>query len=234
MSESSPIVVDFPLRGEWAVPHTPGDRVPSHGTDALGQRYAYDFIQTVGSTGLRFYRSSRLRYYTIGVFCADCCGYREPVYSPVNGTVVVACDGLREPRRIQPLADLLKVLGRSIAVSIRALFTSPTGIDLHPYIGNYCIIRFGDAYAFFAHLSPGTMGLREGQRVSIGDRIGLVGHTGNSTAPHLHFHLMDSPDVMTARGLPCAFKNVDVLEGGVWKSVDSCIPAGHQRIRPRC
>nr|MDQ3554291.1 M23 family peptidase [Chloroflexota bacterium] len=41
----SPISVAFPLRGEWVAIISPGDRVPSHGTDMLGQRFAYDFIR---------------------------------------------------------------------------------------------------------------------------------------------------------------------------------------------
>ena len=42
---SNPIIVEFPLRGEWLSPNTPGTKVPSHGTNQLGTRYAYDFIQ---------------------------------------------------------------------------------------------------------------------------------------------------------------------------------------------
>ncbi|MBP1762425.1 MAG: family metallopeptidase, partial [Firmicutes bacterium] len=41
----APIIVEFPLRGEWLSPNTPGTKIPSHGTDQLGTRYAYDFIQ---------------------------------------------------------------------------------------------------------------------------------------------------------------------------------------------
>ena len=40
-----PVVVDFPLRGEWAAANTPAHRIPSHGTDMLGQRYAFDFVR---------------------------------------------------------------------------------------------------------------------------------------------------------------------------------------------
>ncbi len=43
--EIEPITVDFPLRGEWVAGTTPAERIPSHGTDALGQRYAYDFLR---------------------------------------------------------------------------------------------------------------------------------------------------------------------------------------------
>lgn len=40
-----PIVVAFPLRGEWLAPNTPGTKIPSHGTNQLGTRYAFDFVQ---------------------------------------------------------------------------------------------------------------------------------------------------------------------------------------------
>ena len=43
-----PIVVALPLRGEWLSPATPGTKIPSHGTDRFGTRYAYDFIRWIG------------------------------------------------------------------------------------------------------------------------------------------------------------------------------------------
>jgi hypothetical protein len=59
----SPVVVDFPLRGEWVARNTPGRRVPSHGTDMLGQTYAYDFVRLgPGRGGMRFYQPSPLHY----------------------------------------------------------------------------------------------------------------------------------------------------------------------------
>lgn len=61
-----PILVDLPLRGEWVCPNTPGSKVPSHGTDRLGTRYAYDFIQTDDSRpGRPAYRAA---------WRAICCG----------------------------------------------------------------------------------------------------------------------------------------------------------------
>ncbi len=36
----NPVVVDFPLRGEWVAPNTTGITIPSHGIDALGQKYS--------------------------------------------------------------------------------------------------------------------------------------------------------------------------------------------------
>lgn len=50
----NPVIVDFPLRGEWVAPNTPARRVPSHGTDLTGERYAYDFFRTDERKGKYF------------------------------------------------------------------------------------------------------------------------------------------------------------------------------------
>ena len=52
--------------------------------------------------------------------------------------------------------------------------------------GNYVIINHGNGYqTLYAHMSK--ILCRTGQSVSQGTRIGLVGSTGYSTGPHLHF-----------------------------------------------
>jgi murein DD-endopeptidase MepM/ murein hydrolase activator NlpD len=93
--------------------------------------------------------------------------------------------------------------------------------------------RDGDAevHAAFAHLATGSVRVAPGQRLTKGDVIGLVGHTGNSTAPHLHVQLMDGPDPRTARPLPCAFAAYEVERGGNWERVERGIPGQDDRIR---
>jgi hypothetical protein len=39
-AEPEPVIVDFPPRGEWVAAHAPAERIPSHGSDRLGQRFA--------------------------------------------------------------------------------------------------------------------------------------------------------------------------------------------------
>ena len=98
-------------------------------------------------------------------------------------------------------------------------------------LGNHVIVRSGDVFAAFVHLAPGSVVVREGQPVQIGEVIGRVGHTGNSTTPHLHFQLMDSADPTVASGVPCAFSTYEVLRAGVWQSVHNGIPGKADRIR---
>jgi murein DD-endopeptidase MepM/ murein hydrolase activator NlpD len=52
---------------------------------------------------------------------------------------------------------------------------------------------------------PGSVRVRVGQRVTIGQTLGLLGSSGNSNAPHLHFQLMDGPTPLGAEGLPFRF-----------------------------
>ena len=53
-------VVAFPLRGEgWVAVTSPADRIPSHGTDMLGQRYAFDFLRVDERARLHYHRAGR-------------------------------------------------------------------------------------------------------------------------------------------------------------------------------
>ena len=65
------------------------------------------------------------------------------------------------------------------------------------------MLRIGpDVYAFYAHLQPGKMRVKLGDKVKAGAPIGKLGNSGNSTAPHLHFGLLDRPNLLTANSLP--------------------------------
>jgi len=79
----------------------------------------------------------------------------------------------------------------------------PSGLTAAQADGNSVIVDLGNGlYALYAHLQKGSVAVRLGQRVRRGELIGLVGNSGNSSAPHLHFHVMDGPSPMTSEGVP--------------------------------
>ena len=87
----------------------------------------------------------------------------------------------------------------------------PTGLTLDEYGGNHIVQDLGDGhYAFYAHLQPGNaMGVEVGQVLKKGEVIALLGNTGNTDSPHLHFHIMDSPSPLGSNGLPFVFDSFE-------------------------
>ena len=221
-----PIIVEFPLRGEWLSPNTPGTKIPSHGTDQLGTRYAYDFIQVDWERkGLPAYRVSLPQYLLFGVPLNEYYCWGQEVYAPCDGIIVQAEDGYKERERTNLLSDM------SYAYK-NAHYFDPKKDDIQSVAGNYIIMKCGDqVYAALVHLQTGSIQVSVGQSVKKGEVIGRVGHSGNSFAPHLHFQLMDSSDITTANGLPCAFEQYEVFQDGKWKKVVNGIPTDKDRIR---
>jgi len=72
--------------------------------------------------------------------------------------------------------------------------------------GNYVVLDLGGGhYALYAHLQPGSLRVKPGDRVHPGQILGLVGNSGNSTEPHLHFQVSDSASPLESEGLPYTF-----------------------------
>jgi len=77
--------------------------------------------------------------------------------------------------------------------------------------GNYVVLDIGDGYsAFYAHLIKGTVAVKEGDMVQKGQVIGKLGNTGNSTMPHLHFHVVKGTNAMFSDGVPYVIDNFNV------------------------
>jgi murein DD-endopeptidase MepM/ murein hydrolase activator NlpD len=79
-------------------------------------------------------------------------------------------------------------------------------------------------------LAPGSVAVTRGQQVRAGEVLGRVGHTGNSTAPHLHFQLMDSADPLQAKGIPCAFAEYLVERTGSGSASSAASPPARAHL----
>jgi murein DD-endopeptidase MepM/ murein hydrolase activator NlpD len=225
-AQDNVVQLEFPLRGEWLSPNTPGKSVPSHGTNRLGTRYAFDFLQVDWQrAGRPFYEASSLRYLIFGVPLAKCYCWGKEIYAPCDGLVVKAEDGYPERKTVHMVSDLCVALR-----SANALNQGRLGI--RQFAGNYIIMKCSsNVYAAFAHMQEGSISVSVGEKVKRGQVLGRVGHSGNSTAPHLHFQLMDRDDAYSARGIPCAFREYEVLEDGRWNRVYGAIPSDRDRMR---
>lgn len=223
---SNTISVRFPLAGEWCAVNTPGYRVPSHGTNQLGQRYAYDFFQIDWNEekGYKFYKTPPVKSLLFGVYLSDTYCWSQPIYAPFDGEVIEAKDGLKERNPVHFVRDLAVVIKN--AIFLRA----ESNEDLYPVLGNYIILRNCDGiYSLIAHVRHGSIRVSAGEKVTEGQILAEVGHSGNSTAPHLHFQLMDRPNLLEAQGLPCCFKEYKLYKQGKWESVSNGVPGrrGH-------
>ncbi|MBD7985734.1 M23 family metallopeptidase [Sporosarcina sp. Sa2YVA2] len=221
-----PIILQFPLRGEWLSPNTPGTKIPSHGTNKFGSRYAYDFVQVDWERkGWPAYRVSLAQYLLFGVPLDQYYCWGQDVYAPCDGVIVQAADGYKERPRTKLLLDMSNAYKN-------AHYFDPKIDDIQSVAGNYIILKCADnVYAGFVHLQTGSIQVSVGQLVKKGNVIGRVGHSGNSFAPHLHFQLMDSLDLATANGLPFAFEQYELFKNGKWVQVNNGIPTNKDRIR---
>lgn len=96
--------------------------------------------------------------------------------------------------------------------------------------GNYVVLDHGAGeYSFLAHLREGTVHVSEGDRVETGDLLGECGNSGNTSEPHLHYHLQTTPELGAGAGLPAQFN--DYLADG--EPVERGEPVQGQRIRAR-
>jgi len=195
----------LPVEGEWTVVNGSHEKESSHSWSIFTQRYAYDFVKTDEEGRTHSGSGSDRADY----YCWD-----EPILAPADGTVVAASDGHRDAPRTGGWLDLRQ---RDIR-------------------GNYVVIKHASQeYSVLAHLREGSVAVDEGDRVVAGQQIGRCGHSGNSTEPHLHFHVQDGVSFFTSMGLPIVFSNVDIAggpEASLRQREEASLTAG-QRVRQR-
>lgn len=154
--------------------------LPINGQLWVAQRYAVDYEQLDDENRIYSGEKEDPESYEI---------YGKEAIAVADGTVVKVLDGLPE-----------QTPGKF-----------PEGISLDEADGNFVILDIGGGnYANYAHFQPGSIRVKEGDRVKRGDVLALVGNSGNSLAPHLHFHVVDAPLSLVANGLPYAVDSFEV------------------------
>jgi hypothetical protein len=185
------VAIGPPLRGgPWLTANGPADvsghrrsLIPIYGTPAIAQRFAIDFVK-LGDDDKTF-KGEQLKnesYYAEG----------NDALAVANGTVVEVKDSIPE--------------------NVPGINSRAVPITLETVGGNHVIIDIGGGYyAFYAHLKPGGVKVKLGDKVKRGQVIGIVGNTGNSTEPHLHFHISDASSPLGGEGVPYRLDSFEIV-----------------------
>jgi hypothetical protein len=178
--------IHSPLRGNnWVAANAPSNKsihrrtaVALNGTTYLPERFAIDWLQ-IDHDGKSVHGDplDNKNYLCFG----------QPVYAVADATVSFTHDGV--PDGIPAVND--KPADPRVSITLETIGGNIVQLDL----GN-------GIFAAYAHLQPGSLRVKVGDHVKAGDVIGLLGNSGNSTEPHLHFQLMSANNILAAQGVP--------------------------------
>jgi murein DD-endopeptidase MepM/ murein hydrolase activator NlpD len=189
----APIVISPPLRGaDWLAANGPSNAsghrralIPIAGRASIAQRFATDWVQL--KTGEATFTGDPKDNANYKAYGAD-------VLAVADGTVAAIKDGI--PQNVPGENS------RAVAITLETVAGNHIILDLGG--GNFCM---------YAHLQPGSLKVKLGDRVRRGQVLALLGNSGNSTEPHLHFQVMDGPSPLGSEGLPFHFDSFELTSG---------------------
>ena len=214
VSQKDPPVIGPPVRpGVWLAGNGPGDGPVGHrlslqpwnGKLVVNERYAVDFMKF--DQEYRLVKGDPSRNANWG-------SYGQEVIAVADGVVTGAKDGIIENT---PLKE----------------YAVPNTLELAA--GNTIVLDIGPgSYAVYAHLKPESLKVKVGDHVRKGQALALIGNSGISDAPHLHFHLIDSNSALGGESLPFVFERFELL--GPFKDLDDRLaqawsPSGKSTVR---
>lgn len=148
--------------------------LPVNGQLYYAQRYAIDWVR-LDAEG-RFVHGDPANVHSYTAYGAD-------IVAVADGTIVAVRNDLED--QVPPnLPD-------------------PKTITAQTLLGNHVIQDIGHGFfAFYAHMQQGSVTVAPGDRVRRGQELGKLGNSGNSSAPHLHFHIMAGASAISSNGIP--------------------------------
>ena len=115
----------------------------------------------------------------------DYYAFGKEIFAPCDGEIVLVVDGIKDNK-------------------VGEMNTINAG-------GNMTILKTAqNEYLVFCHFKHQSLKVKEGQKIKEGELLGLCGNTGNSSEPHLHFHIQNIEDLNTATGIKCYFDKLKV------------------------
>jgi len=118
--------------------------------------------------------------------------FDKPLYSPCEGEVLLAVDGLE---------DLL-----------------PPAMDRENLAGNHVVIACLGVKVVLAHMKKGSILVTEGQQLDTDTQLGNVGNSGNTSEPHLHIHAetgAETPLILKGDAVPITIDGRYLVRGSI-------------------
>lgn len=190
-STAKPVSLAPPLEGDrWIAAYGPTNDAPHRrtilpldGRARIPQRFATDWVRA-GADGKLWHDDPAMN--------ENWYGYGANVLAVADAVVAEVRDGF---------SDITPMLPPQ----------SPLALD--DAGGNSVALDLGDGrFAFYAHLKPGSIRVKKGDRVRRGQLLGHVGNSGNTMGPHLHFHVSDAVAALRAEGLPYTLTQFEVMD----------------------
>lgn len=155
------------------------------GGDNMEQNYHVDNTAQKNAFDIFIYDEKGSTHKGTGASNEDYYCFGEALYAPCDGEVVLVVDGIKDnvPGTLNPV-----------------------------YVpGNTVIIKTATGeYVFMAHFKQNSIVVKQNQIIKVGEKLGLTGNSGNSSEPHLHFHLQNVEDMIKATGAKCFFDQLKV------------------------
>lgn len=181
----------LPFDGEWYTINGGITKDISHSWEVLPQRFAYDFFM-INEEGKSYSGDKTdLQNY----FC-----YGKDILAPADGVVISVKEGFPDCRIMengQPDPDTPDIGGNRVIIKHSA-----------------------NEYSATCHLMPGSIRIKKGQLVKRGDVIAKCGNSGNTTEPHIHFHLQNTPHFYSCMGLPILFSDIHTNPFAKYSEID--------------
>jgi murein DD-endopeptidase MepM/ murein hydrolase activator NlpD len=162
------------------------------------------------------HNASRLQWLTLGLPVQRFHSWHAPVLAPIDGAVTSVVNDLPDKRWSHRLFSTLI----ANVIEPRRHRSEPI-----KQAGNHIVVNSGKAYVVLAHLSTGSVTVELGEEVTIGQVVGLVGNSGTSLSPHLHFHISDRPAVDNV--IPFVVEQFELRLSSGWEPQrDLALPRG--------
>jgi hypothetical protein len=204
------------MTGLWFAPYTPSIPVPDRHQTVLRLPFDGEWLVVWGgdTKELNAHHDTPNQRYAFDLFIVDNLGqshkgegkrnedyfaFGKPVLAPADGVVTDVISGVRD--------------------------NEPGSMNPYSAIGNAVVIKHREhEVSLLAHFKQGSITVKPGDAVKRGQSLGLCGNSGNSSEPHIHYHLQNTPVIQDGTGIRCQFDKLLVRRDGTTESKDNYSP----------